>query len=247
MSRYFLEVSYKGTDYSGFQVQENANTVQAEIEKAFEILQKDKVTLIGSSRTDAGVNALQNYFHFDYVNGVHPQFIYKMNAILPGDIVLKQLLPVKEDAHSRFDAVSREYKYFIYGQKDPFLRDRAFYFPYKLDLVKMQEAAAVVKEYQDFTSFSKRNTQVKTFICQVTESEWIRENGCLVYRVRSNRFLRGMVRALTATMLKVGRGKLTLDEFHAIIRGRDCTKASFSVPAHGLFLISVEYPPGLIP
>ena len=200
--------------------------------------------LTASSRTDAGVHALQNYFHFDYEQPVHPQFTYKMNAILPGDIVIKRLLPVKEDAHSRFDAVSREYKYFVYGHKDPFLRDRAFYFPYKLDIDKMRQAAGIIKEYEDFTSFSKRNTQVKTFICQVKESEWLWENGCLVYRVKSNRFLRGMVRALTATMLKIGRGKLTIDEFHAIIRGKDCTKASFSVPSHGLFLVAVEYPHG---
>lgn len=243
MSRYFLEVFYKGANYSGFQVQENANTVQAEIEKAFEILQKEKVVLTASSRTDAGVHALQNFFHFDYEAMVHPQFVYKMNAILPEDIVIKKLLPVRAEAHARFGAVSREYKYFIYRQKDPFLKDRAFYFPFKIDEEKLQQAAAVIKEYEDFTSFSKRNTQVKTFICRVLESEWIWEDGCLVYHVKANRFLRGMVRALTATMLRVGRGKMTIDEFHGVIRAKDCTKASFSVPAHGLFLVAVDYPP----
>jgi tRNA pseudouridine38-40 synthase len=170
------------------------------------------------------------------------QFVYKMNAILPPDIVIKRLIPVKEGAHSRFDAIAREYKYCIYRQKDPFLKDRAYYFPFKLDIDKLREAAEVIKGYDDFTSFSKRNTQVKTFICGITESEWIWENGCLVYHVRGNRFLRGMVRALTATMLKIGRGKMSIDEFHAVIRAKDCTKASFSVPAHGLFLVSVQYP-----
>lgn len=254
MPRYFLEVSYKGTHYSGFQVQDNANTVQAEIEKAFAILRKERVVLTASSRTDAGVHALQNFFHFNTQSPLHTwdggrgammdeaRFVYKMNAILPDDIVIKRLMPVREDAHSRFDAISREYRYYIYRHKDPFLRDRAFYFPYKLDMGKLHQAAGIIKEYQDFTSFSKRNTQVKTFICRILESEWKTERGCLVYHVKGNRFLRGMVRALTATMLKIGRGKMSIDEFHEVIRAKDCTKASFSVPAHGLFLVGVEYP-----
>ncbi|MDP4264698.1 MAG: tRNA pseudouridine(38-40) synthase TruA [Bacteroidota bacterium] len=253
MPRYFLEVFYKGSGYSGFQAQHNANTIQAEIEKAFEILQRDKIILMASSRTDAGVHALQNYFHFDTYSLLQlrrsgrvedAQFVYKMNAILPGDIVIKRLIPVADDAHSRFDAISRDYKYFIYRHKDPFLRDRAFYFPYQLDIDKLNQAAAIIHEYDDFTSFSKRNTQVKTFICRIIKSEWVWEDSCLVYNVRANRFLRGMVRGLTATMLKIGRGKMTLDEFHEVIRARDCTKASFSVPSHGLFLVGVEYPSG---
>jgi len=243
MPRYFLEVSYKGTAYSGFQTQENANTIQAEVEKAFEVLQRDKVTMTGSSRTDAGVHALQNFFHFDYDGIIHPQFLYKVNAILPADIVIQGLKPVNDNAHCRFDAINREYKYFIYRRKDPFLQDRAFFYPYKLDMELLEKAAAIVKEYHDFTSFSKRNTQVKTFSCDIIESQWLQEDDYLVYNVKGNRFLRGMVRALTATMLKVGRGKLSLDEFRAIIDAKDCTKASFAVPAHGLFLVSVNYPP----
>lgn len=247
MSRYFLEVSYKGTNYSGFQSQQNtSNTIQAEIENAFQILQKAPVSLIGASRTDAGVHALQNFFHFDFDDVIHPQFIYKINAILPADIVAKKLVAVQEDAHCRFDAISREYRYFIYRHKDPFLKDRAFYFPYKLEVDKLNEAAAIVKEYHDFTSFSKRNTQVKTFICDIMESEWLWENGCLVYHVVANRFLRGMVRALTATMLKVGRGKMAMEDFRRIIELKDCTKASFSVPADGLFLIAVNYSSGYL-
>jgi tRNA pseudouridine38-40 synthase len=246
MSRYFLEVSYKGTAYSGFQSQHNTGeTVQAEVEKAIQTLEKQPVLLTGSSRTDAGVHALQNYFHFDHAGELHPQFLYKLNAILPPDIVAQKLVPVGDEAHCRFDAISREYKYVVYRRKDPFLQDRAFYFPYKLDTDKMKEAAGILKEYTDFTSFSKRNTQVKTFECQIMESEWLWENECLVYRVKANRFLRGMVRALTATMLKVGRGKLTIDEFRAIIRAKDCTRASFAVPAHGLFLIAVQFRPGI--
>jgi tRNA pseudouridine38-40 synthase len=240
--RYFLEVSYKGTEYSGFQSQHNTGkTIQAEIEKAFLVLQKEVVALTSSSRTDAGVHALQNFFHFDYEGIPHEHFVYKMNAILPDDIVIHKLIPVAAGAHSRFDALSREYKYFIYRRKDPFLRDRAFYFPYKLDMDKLVAAAMIVKEYEDFTSFSKRNTQVKTFQCRIMESEWVWEEDCLVYRVKGNRFLRGMVRALTATMLKVGREKLSLAEFREVIEARDCTKASFAVPAQGLFLVAIDY------
>ena len=251
MPRYFLEVSYKGSNYSGFQSQKNTDkTIQAEIEKAFFTLQREQVMLTGSSRTDAGVHALQNFFHFDTLlplqqwRGIEgeAQMVYKMNAVLSDEIVVKRLIPVKDDAHCRFDAINREYKYFIYRHKDPFLNDRAFYFPFKLDIDKLNEAAEIIMEYHDFTSFSKRNTQVKTFICQITESKWVWEKDCLAYCVKGNRFLRGMVRALTATMLKTGRGKLSIDGFHDVIRAKDCTKASFSVPSHGLFLVSVEYP-----
>lgn len=173
MSRYFLEIAYKGTAYSGFQAQDNANTIQAEVEKAFAVLQKEKVSMTGSSRTDAGVHAQQNFFHFDFYGIINPHFIYKINAILPSDIVVKSLKKVEDNAHCRFDAVSREYEYHIYRQKDPFLQDRAYYFPFKLDIEKLHDAAALIKEYNDFSSFSKRNTQVKTFNCNIIESKWL--------------------------------------------------------------------------
>lgn len=244
MPRYFLEVSYLGTEYSGFQTQKNANSVQAEIEKAFEILQKEDIVMTGSSRTDAGVHALQNYFHFDYGGALHPQLVYKMNAILPGDIVIKSCRQVDDEAHCRFDALGREYRYYIYRQKNPFLADRAYYFPYRLDMEMLKAGSEILKEYRDFTSFSKRNTQVKSFLCKIETSEWYWEGECLVYRVVADRFLRGMVRALTATMLKLGRGKMNLEEFRRVIEIKDCTQASFAVPAHGLFLVKVEYGEG---
>jgi tRNA pseudouridine38-40 synthase len=246
--RYFLEVSYKGTNYSGFQTQRNANTIQAEIEKALLVLIKQPITLTGSSRTDAGVHALQNYFHFDNNNILHKgrekkkKLLYNLNAILPEDIVIKNLLFLSDNSHCRFDAVSREYKYYIYQQKNPFLNDRGYYFPYKLDLDAMKQAAELVKGHKNFITFSKKNTQVKSFECTIIESEWIIENNCTVYHVSGNRFLRGMVRALTATMLKVGRGKLSVNDFLEIISSKDSTKASFAAPAQGLFLISVKYP-----
>lgn len=242
MPRYFLEVAYKGTAFSGFQSQANANTVQAEIEKAFSILQRESIIMTGSSRTDAGVHALQNYFHFDYTGVIHSHFVYKMNSILPADIVIKKILPVSEGSHCRFDATARHYAYYIYQEKNPFLRDRAFYFPYTLDFDKMQEGALLLKDYQDFTSFSKRNTQSKTFLCTIQESAWFREDNQIVYNVKANRFLRGMVRALVATMLQIGRNKLSIDGFKRIIEAKDCTKANFAVPGKGLFLREVSYP-----
>jgi len=241
MLRYFLEVSYRGTNYSGFQIQQNANSIQSEIENALQILQKQKITLTGSSRTDAGVHALQNFFHFDLDGEIHVHFAYKMNAILPEDIVIQKLIPVKQNAHCRFDAISREYKYFVYRHKDPFLKDRAFYFPYKLNVELMQEAAAIIKHYTDFTAFSKRNTQVKTFNCCILESKWEWEDECLVFYVKADRFLRGMVRALVATILKIGRGKMTITEFKNVIEEGDRSKASFAAPSQGLFLVSVNY------
>ena len=242
MPRYFLEVSYKGTNYSGFQIQQNANSIQAEIEKAFQILQKEKIDLTGSSRTDTGVHALQNFFHFDFEGEINPHFVYKMNAILPDDIVLEKLMPVDHEAHCRFDAISREYKYFIYRHKDPFLEDRAFYFPYKLNIELMQQAAAMIRTYRDFTSFSKRNTQVRTFNCHIMASDWQWEDECLVFYVTADRFLRGMVRALVATMLKIGRGKMTIAEFKNVVEEKDCSKASFAAPSQGLFLMRVNFP-----
>jgi pseudouridylate synthase I len=241
MLRYFLEVAYKGTKYSGFQVQQNANTIQAEVEKAFFILHRKKVQLTGSSRTDAGVHALQNFFHFDFEYPLHNQFVYKINAILPPDIVIKSIKQVSNEAHCRFDAISREYQYCIYQYKNPFLQDRAYYYPYKLDVSKLNDAASLLPGYSDFTSFSKRNTQVKTFNCKLYKSVWRMENEMLMYNVCANRFLRGMVRALTATMLKVGRQNLSVEEFKRVIELKDCTKASFAVPAHGLFLSNVYY------
>lgn len=252
MPRYFLALSYKGTAYRGFQVQENAHTVQAEVEKALGILLQGVNELTGSSRTDAGVHARQNYFHFDIPDLVdtyrginsNEQFVYKMNAVLPADIAVLSLQRVKDEAHCRFDAIQRDYRYYIYTKKDPFHRDRAFYFPFRLQEQLLQEAAGIIREYHDFTSFSKRNTQVKTFICSIVKSQWTREGDLLIYEVAGNRFLRGMVRALTATMLRVGRGLITLEEFRKIIESRDCTRASFAVPPNGLFLEAVRYPQG---
>jgi tRNA pseudouridine38-40 synthase len=244
MQRYFLEVAYKGTQYSGFQIQENANTIQAEIEKAFQTIHRRTVSLTGSSRTDAGVHALQNFFHFDEEQLLHPQFLYKLNAILPADIVVKNLYPVKESAHSRFDATSRAYEYRINRTKNPFLQETALFYPYKLDIELLHITAAWIKEQINFFAFSKTNTQVKNFICTIYRSEWVEEGDLLMYRIEGNRFLRGMVRLLTASQLKVARGKLELEAFKQLFEG--VAKCGYSVPATGLFLEKVQYPIGVL-
>jgi tRNA pseudouridine38-40 synthase len=281
MQRYFIEVAYRGTNYSGFQVQQNANSVQAEVEKALntfyrfskavkpletietvtdgdkinsnpaqqEVSPPTGISLTGSSRTDAGVHALQNYFHLDapfQLTTNAEKDMYHLNAILPGDIVIKNIIPVDKEAHCRFDAVSREYHYHIYQHKNPFLADKAYYYPYQLDPDLLQEAATELMLHQDFTSFSKRNSQVHTFICNLLQSRWEQEEGGLVYKVKANRFLRGMVRGLTGTMLLVGREKISLPQFKAIIAKKDCSEADFAVPGHGLFLVKVEYPAVLL-
>lgn len=241
MPRYFIEVAYKGTNYNGFQIQQNANTIQAEVEKALFILFKIKLELTGSSRTDAGVHALQNFFHLDTEIILLSKHIYNLNAILPNDIILKTITQVKDDKHCRFAAESREYKYFIYTSKNPFLEDRAYYYPYKLNIVLLHQAAAILPTYKNFAAFSKKHTQVNNFICNIFISKWILENDCLVFNVKSNRFLRGMVRALVATMLKVGRGQISLQQFKEIIESENCASAFFDTPAHGLFLVKVDY------
>lgn len=246
MTRYFISVLYKGTQYAGFQIQDNANSIQFEVEKALRIFFKISVQLTCSSRTDAGVHALSNYFHFDSDampgEEIVARSLYNLNAILPQDIVVKAIFPVPDHWHSRFTASAREYWYYLYQAKDPFLSDRAFYYPYKLDLAALNHAAALLREYTDFTSFSKRNTQVKTFNCSIEKSEWVEANGMIIYQVKANRFLRGMVRGLVGTMLRVGSHKISLEEFSKIIESKNCSKADFSVPPQGLFLINVFYP-----
>lgn len=239
--RYFVEVAYKGTNYAGFQVQRNANTIQGEVEKAFAIYFQKEIILTGSSRTDAGVHALQNYFHFDWDGLVHDKMLYNLNAILPVDISIKKITLVDADTHCRFDAVSREYHYYISQVKSPFLNDRSWYFPYRIDLEKLNEAAQLIMHYTDFTSFAKRNSQVFTHQCTISKSQWSLIESGFVYEVKANRFLRGMVRGLVGTMLLVGRGKAKMSDFREVIEARDCTKANFATPPHGLFLAKIEY------
>ena len=240
--RYFIELGYNGSNYAGFQIQANANTIQAEVEKVLSVLFRKNIALTGSSRTDAGVHAFQNYFHFDVEESFKQEFIYNLNAILPRDIVVKSVFPVAEDAHCRFLALSREYTYFITAVKNPFAIDTAWYYPFAINLELLNEAARILFNHVDYTSFSKRNTQAITKDCTIMKSVWVQNDERLVFNIKANRFLRGMVRGLVGTMLLVGRKKISLSDFEQIILSKDCTKVNFATPAHGLFLVEVAYP-----
>jgi tRNA pseudouridine38-40 synthase len=242
--RYFIELSYHGHGYAGFQIQDNALTVQYELQRAMETILRVHILLTGSSRTDAGVHARQNFFHFDLEKTLTDKQVYNLNAVLPATISVKSIRSMPETAHSRFDAIGRRYQYFLYSKKNPFYADRGWHYPYPLNIEMLQSCAGLLMKYKDFTSFSKRNTQAKTMICNLNESYWRKENDQLIFAVTGNRFLRGMVRGLVATMLMAGRGKITLADFEEIIKAKDCSKADFAAPAHGLFLEEVRYPEG---
>ncbi|MEO8109285.1 MAG: tRNA pseudouridine(38-40) synthase TruA [Ginsengibacter sp.] len=254
MPRYFIEVAYNGRRYSGFQVQQNAITIQSEVEKALSICFRQPFALTGASRTDAGVHALQNFFHFDTDKELLyktkdvakaceslEQSLYSLNSILPWDIVIKNIAQVDQSAHARFDALQREYKYQIYQHKNPFYKDTAYFYPYTISIDKLQQAASLILNTVDFTSFSKRNTQVNNFFCAICKSEWYTEDDLIIYNIGGNRFLRGMVRGLVGTMLKVGTGKITLESLSNIIKSKNCSMADFSVPPQGLFLVGIQY------
>lgn len=243
MARYFLELSYRGTAYHGFQIQDNAPTIQAAVENALNILLKSPIDLTGSSRTDAGVHALQNYFHFDTELVVEQKHVYNLNAILPADIAIQSIKQVEPIAHCRFDAIAREYHYYIYTEKDPFMQERGWHYPYSMDIDLLNQAAAVLKNYTDYTSFSKRNTQVFTHQCTIHSSHWERvAANQLKFTVSANRFLRGMVRGLVGTMVKVGRASMSVQDFELMLKAKDASKADFSTPPQGLFLAKVIFP-----
>ncbi len=218
------------------------DSIQEEIEKAFMVFFRKEVLMTGASRTDTGVHAHQNYFHFDLDEAIGEEMVYRLNAILPGDISIRGIFQMPEGAHCRFDAESREYRYYIYSRKNPFLADRAYFYPYPLDWAVLEEVAGRLKEFTDFTSFSKRNTQVNHFRCSIFESHWVNEEAEYYYRIRANRFLRGMVRGLTGTMLLAGRGLISPAEFEEILMDKDPSRVNFNVPAKGLFLERVRYP-----
>ena len=242
MHTYFLALGYKGAKYEGFQIQENAQTIQGEIEKAAAIYLREPLSLTGSSRTDAGVHAQLNYFHFQFEKDLGDEFIYHVNAILPSDIVLKGVYKVPEGSHSRFDAISRKYSYYLYGTKDPFQEDRAWFYPYPMEEDLLNEAAISLLGEHDFTSFAKTRTQVYTHLCRIETCKWEQTPTGWKFTIQGNRFLRGMVRSLVATMVKVGRGTLTANDFIKVRTAMNSKQADFSAPAHGLHLENVIYP-----
>jgi len=242
--RYFIQLSFFGKNYHGWQVQPNAHTVQAELDKALRVLTREMPETVGCGRTDTGVHASEFYVHFDLQQDVPDTgaFCHHLNGILPGDIAIQRMIPVGEEAHARFDATSRTYEYHLYHSKNPFLRDYASYFPYSLDLDRMNQFAAFLLQKEDFSSFSKSNTQVFTNNCKVMKAEWTVCGERTVFTIQANRFLRNMVRAIVGTLLPAGENKLDLEEFKAILDGKDRRLAGTSVPACGLYLMKVEYP-----
>ena len=241
MPRYFIEVAYMGTRYSGFQVQLNANTIQAEVARALKIFFNKEFELTGSSRTDAGVHALQNFFHFDAEMEISKTCIYNLNALLPYDIVVKDIFETKPAAHCRFDAIARTYNYQIIRFKDPFYFGRAYYYPFAINIDLLHEMSAIIKNCNDFTSFSKKKTQIKTFNCDIEYSRWIITGNLWRYEVKANRFLRGMVKGLVGTMLRLAKNNSGADELKNIIEKRDASAADFSVSPDGLFLKAVQF------
>ena len=246
MYRYFIELSFDGTNYHGWQLQDNANTVQAEVEKALSSLFSCRIEVTGCGRTDAGVHAREYYSHFDMEpvigEGMLSEIAYRMNAILPDDIAVYRVFAVENNVHARFSATARTYKYNISRWKDPFTKVYSWNVNANLDIAKMNAAAAILYEYTDFTSFSKLHTDVKTNNCRIMQAEWAEDNGMLVFTIKADRFLRNMVRAIVGTLLDVGKGKLSLDELRKIIESKNRSDAGFSVPAIGLFLEKIEYP-----
>ena len=241
--RFFIEVAYLGTAYAGFQVQQNGKTIQGEIENALLTFFRKKIELTGSSRTDAGVHARQNFFHtdMDLAEDDLNKAVYHINSILPRDIVLKSIMPVAENAHCRFDAISRYYVYSVHTNKDPFVENTSHYFPYAINNEILMQAADLIIRYKDFASFSKKNSQAKTTICTIIKSEWKLKNEKLFYHVEGNRFLRGMVKGLVSTMLLVARGKMTLEKFENLLKDPVIASAYFYVPSKGLCLEAVRF------
>jgi len=245
--RYFLEVSYDGTAFHGSQLQGDTPTVQGNINKALSMILRREVETFGASRTDEGVHALGNFYHFDDDAELSPQLKYKLNSLLPTAIAIKDIYTAtKENANARFDAVSRRYRYRIYTHKNPFLHQRALYYPFGIDRTVLHDTAKALFDYTDFETFSKRNTQSFTFNCKIFQSYWEEVGDELHYVVEANRFLRGMVRALVGTQLQVARGRSTVADFHKNIQAKDCTLADFSVTGHGLYLEAVNYPEGFL-
>lgn len=245
--RYLLEIAYDGTAFHGSQVQGELHTVQFALNKALSTLLRQPIETFGASRTDEGVHALGNAYHFDWEDGIHPQLIYKLNALLPAQMAVKRLMQaVKPDFNARFDASSRSYRYKIYRKKDPFKQSRALFFPYPLQLDKLNATAAVIKEYIDFESFCKRNSQTFTHNCTIFRSYWEDHGDELHYIVEANRFLRGMVRALVGTQLKVMKQEDPVAALRKIIEAKNCTLADFSVTGNGLYLEAVNFPEGFL-
>ena len=241
--RYFIKLAYKGTNYFGWQYQPDAISVQETLNKALSTLLKTNIDILGAGRTDSGVHAKEMFAHFDYETEIDTQkIVHKLNSFLPKDIAIFDLIKVHDDAHARFDATKRTYEYHIHTKKNAFESDDSWYYSLPLDIEKMNEACKILFEYIDFECFSKTHTDVNTFNCKIFEANWKQNEDKLVFTIAADRFLRNMVRAIVGTMINIGSGKVSLNDFRKIIESKNRSKAGFSVPAHGLYLTKIEYP-----
>jgi len=240
-----MHLAYNGVRFHGWQIQPNAITVQEEIQNALEKILREVTPIMGAGRTDTGVHSGCYYAHFNsdkIFKGV--ELTYKLNKILPYDIVIFDIFEVKDDMHARFSALSRTYTYTITQIKDPFNKETAWFYKVDLDVEKMNKAAEILLEYKDFTSFSKLHTDVNNNNCDISFAKWEKHNNKLIFTISANRFLRNMVRSITGTLINVGTGKTSIEEFRTIIENKDRQTAGQSVDAHGLSLIKIEYPEG---
>ncbi len=241
--RYFIEIAYNGKNYYGWQRQPKQISVQQILEETLSTLLRKEIKLTGAGRTDAGVHAKQLFAHFDFEGiGDFDDFIFRMNSFLPKDISVKNIFEVKEDAHARFDAVEREYEYIISIKKDPFSQDFAFQINNIPNVELMNQAAEMLLTHRDFQCFSRSKTDVKTYNCTIVKAHWEAKNNRLIFTIAADRFLRNMVRAIVGTLLDLGYGKTTLEDFKAILNSKSREKAGASAPAHGLYLTKVIYP-----
>lgn len=242
--RYFIELAYKGTNYHGWQYQPNAISIQELLNKALSMVFRQTIDVVGAGRTDSGVHAEQLFAHFDFEKEIDSESMsYKLNAILPNDIVVYSIKEVNEDAHARFDAVKRSYEYRIYLGRNPFLNEVTWqYTNKKLNVELMNEAAKILLTYTDFKCFSRSNTDVKTYDCIISRAEWIQNGNFLTFHITADRFLRNMVRAIVGTLIDIGREKTMLNELKQIIESKDRCNAGPSAPPQGLFLTEVAYP-----
>lgn len=240
--RYFLEISYKGTRYHGWQIQPNALTVQEVLNKALSTLLAEKVDTLGSGRTDTGVHASVQVVHFNTEKEIKDSFLLSINALLPKDISVQWIRPVNDEAHARFDAIQRSYVYKIALQKNPFDQELVWFYRGQPDVARMNQAAALLLTHTDFECFSKVHTEVNNFNCTITKAYWEQCGSELRFHITANRFLRGMVRAIVGTLIEVGKGKKSVGDFEKIIKSKDRNKAGMAAPPEGLYLCEVTYP-----
>lgn len=241
--RRFIQLSYDGAAYHGWQKQPNARSVQQTLQEALSTLLQTDIEVVGAGRTDAGVSARMMVAHFETDKACdNEQLVYKLNKLLPHDIAVQRIWEVPDEMHARFSATSRTYHYYIHTRKDPFVRQYSWLVTFPLDFARMNEAASRLLDFEDFTSFSKVNTDTKTNLCNVTEARWTQEGeNTWRFTITANRFLRNMVRAIVGTLIEVGRGRMTVDEFCQVIEQKNRCSAGDSVPGHALFLVDISY------